>query len=77
MVCLTLFLFLMITSPGEERASLYASRACVCLFCIRYFPSFFSSSWCHVMTFDFGVPWNFRLLSVLESDHPDKLPENF
>ena len=32
---------IVITSPGEERAGLCASRAFVCLFCTRYFcPSF-------------------------------------
>ena len=33
-----------ISSLGEEGAGLCASRAFVCLFCTRYFLSFFSSS---------------------------------
>ena len=33
-----------ITSPGEERAGLYASSAFVCLSCMYYVPSLFSYS---------------------------------
>ena len=36
----------MITSLGEEKAGLCASREFVCLFCMRQFLSLFSSSWC-------------------------------
>ena len=43
------FLFsILITSFGEERAGLCASREFVCLFCTSNFMSVFSSSWCRV-----------------------------
>ena len=37
---------IVVTSLGEERAGLCASRVFVCLFCTRRFLSFCSSSWC-------------------------------
>ena len=42
-VVVSSFLALVITSLGEEKAGLYASREFVCLFYMRFF---FSSSWC-------------------------------
>ena len=39
-------LSIVITIPVEERAGLCGSRAYVCLFCMRSFMSFFSSSLC-------------------------------
>ena len=55
----------MITSLGEERAGLYASRALVCLFCTRQFLSFFSVSWCQGLAAacDCGTLWTFLFLA--------------
>ena len=43
-IYLSVLFSIVITSLGEERADLYDS-AFVCLFCMRYFLSVFSSSW--------------------------------
>ena len=47
----TFLLNFMITSLEEERATV----AFVCLFCMRYFVSFFSSSWYHVLVYSCGL----------------------
>ena len=54
---------ILITSLGEEGASLCASRTFVCLFCACMFLSFFSSSWCRGLAAvcDCGIPWTFLL----------------
>ena len=45
-LCFRVLFSIVITSLGEERAGLCASRAFVFLFCARQCLSFFSSSWC-------------------------------
>ena len=52
-----------ITSLGEERPGLCASRAFVYSFYECPFLSFFSSSWCQGLTVacDCGTPWTFLL----------------
>ena len=44
--CFSVLFSIVITSIREERAGLYASRAIVCLSCMRYSLSLFSSYWC-------------------------------
>ena len=58
---------IVITSFGEERADLCAFRAFVCLFCMRWFLSIFSSSWCQGLAAvcDCGTPWIFLLTFCL------------
>ena len=66
------FLFsIMITSLGEERAGLCASRSFVCLFCTRQFMSFFSSSWCQRLAAacDCGTPLTFPLTFLYSVHH--------
>ena len=55
-----------ITSFGEERAGLYASRAFVCLICSRYVLSLYSSSLCQGFAADCdrGTPWIFLLVCL-------------
>ena len=57
---------IVITSLGEEKGGLCASRAFVCLFCTRQFLSFFSSSWSQGLAaaFDCDTSWTF-LFTVL------------
>ena len=64
--CFFILFSIVITSLGEEGAGLCASRAFVCLFCMRYVLSFFSSSGCRglIAVCDCGTPWTF-LLTVL------------
>ena len=52
---------IVITSFGEERTGLCASRAFVCLFCTRKFLSFFSSTWRQGLAAacDCGTTWTF------------------
>ena len=59
-VC-SVLLSIVITSLGEKRAGLCASRAFVCLFCPRQYLSFFFSSCCQRLTAacDCGTPWIF------------------
>ena len=54
---------IVITSLGEERAGICASRAFVCLFCTRQFLSFLSSFLSQRLTVacDCGTPWMFIL----------------
>ena len=64
-----------ITSLGEERAGLCASRAFVCLFCTGQSLSFFSSSWCQGLaaTCDCGAPWTFLLTFMAQQERFDVL----
>ena len=41
--CFSVLFSSVFTSPGDDKAGLYASRAFVCLSCMRYFLSFFCS----------------------------------
>ena len=58
----------MIISPGEEGAGLYAYHGFVCLFCERYFLSFFFSSWCQGLAAasDCGTLWTFLLTFLFD-----------
>ena len=62
-VFFSVLLSTVITSLGEERPGLCASRAFVYSFYKRRFLSFFSSSWCQGLTMacDCGTPWTFLL----------------
>ena len=66
-LCSSLFFSssIVITSHGEESAGLYASRAFLCLSCLRYFLSFFSSSWCHGVAAVCGSHRTFHLTFYL------------
>ena len=59
-----------ITSLGEERSGLCASRAYVCLFLYGLVFVIFSSSWCMglAVVCDCGTPWTF-LLTVLKDSN--------
>ena len=48
-----------ITSLGERRAGLHASRAFVCLSRMKYFLSFFSHG--SAVAYDIGTSWVFHL----------------
>ena len=63
---------------GEERAGLYAFRACVCLSCMRYILSFFSASWCQgfAATCDCCTSWTFHL-TFYGVAHGKQRPEIF
>ena len=56
-------LSIVITSLGEERAGLCASRAFVCLFSMLKFLPYFSFSWCQrlIAACNCGTPWAFLL----------------
>ena len=59
LVCSSVLFNIVIISLGEERAGLYASRAFVCLSCMRYVLSFFSSPRCQGLgaARDWGTHW--------------------
>ena len=61
---LSVLFSIVITSLGEERAGIYASRAFVCLFCMYHVLYFYLPlvTWCRGLAADCGcgTPWTFH-----------------